>query len=396
MGVGGGEHVARHHDQLFLGRGPLGERLARAPRSPREEIEGAPRSDELVVVTQARHQRVPLAAALGQRRVHRAVEGRDRSPLARLRGADKRVLLHHRDRIDDRLRAVDPAHPPAGHRVRLGKPVDHHHLLGVQGRGVEWRVVAVGAVELVADERHAPLLGEQCQVADRGSIGHESGRVGGRVEQDRPGGRRDRGCHAVDVDREGGRRVDRHHPATEKLDERPVHHERRLKDDHLVAGINQRHQREHQRPARPARHAELPLGLARLAAGLGLEPLAERRNALRGRVAVFPGVGRRLGRLPGSRRHREIGLPDREIDRVVEPRRKIEGLADARRVKRRRPPRHAPPRTPALLGWSQGGVRHASARVLEEFGEPLGQLRPPGVERDHLAVAANQDQLRDA
>jgi hypothetical protein len=63
-----------------------------------------------------------------------------------------------------------------------------------------------------------------------------------------------------------------------------------------------------------------------------LEPLPQGGDALRGRVAVPAGVDGRLGRLAGRRRHFEIGLADREIDRVFEPGREVEDLADARRI----------------------------------------------------------------
>ena len=119
----------------------------------------------------------------------------------------------------------------------------------------------------------------------------------------------------------------------QKLHQRPIHHERRLEENHLVARIDQRHQRQHEGAAGAARHAERSARLAKFLPHLGLEPVTQGRNALRGRVAIFAGVNRRLGRLPGLGRHGKVGLADGEIDRILELGGQIEGLADAGGIK---------------------------------------------------------------
>ena len=168
------------------------------------------------------------------------------------------------------------------------------------------------------------------QAADRFCIDHDAGGIGGRVEQDRAGGGGHRRRDLIDIDAEGRRGVDHHAPATEELDQGPIHHERRFEDDHLVTGIDQGHQHQRQSAARTARHTEPAVGLAQLILDLLLEPFAERGDALRGRVAIPAGIDGRLGGLAGSRRHLEVGLADREVDGVLEFRREVEDLADAR------------------------------------------------------------------
>ena len=200
----------------------------------------------------------------------------------------------------------------------------------MQGRGGEGGVVAVGTVELVADQRRAPRIRQVRQAADRVCIDHDAGGIGGRVEQDRAGGGGHRRRDLIDIDAEGRRGVDHHAPATEELDQGPIHHERRFEDDHLVTGIDQGHQHQRQSAARTARHTEPAVGLAQLFLDLLLQPFAERGDALCGRVAIPAGIDGRLGGLAGSRRHLEVGLADREVDGVLEFRREVEDLADAR------------------------------------------------------------------
>jgi len=160
------------------------------------------------------------------------------------------------------------------------------------------------------------------------------GGIGRRVQEDHLGLGRDRRRHSGHVDRERGGRVERHDLPPEKLHQRPIHHEGRLEDDHLVAGIDEGHQGQDQPAGGAAGDQQPPIGLARLGSGGRLEPILQRGNALGQRVAVSARVDRRLRSGPGPRRHGEVGLADREVDRVVEPGRQLEGLADPGGIER--------------------------------------------------------------
>ena len=203
MAVGLSKHAARHHEQFLPLHGLFRKGLAGTAGRLWIEVERTTRLHEPVVVLQARHQLVSLAAALGQRQIHRAVERGNRRPLAHLRCTDERVLLQHGAGVHDRLRSVHPADPPAGHGVRLREAVDHDHRLGVQGRGGEGGVVAIRTVEFVADQRDAARLRQLRQAANRVGIDHHAGGIGGRVEQDRASGWSHRRRDPIDIDSEG-------------------------------------------------------------------------------------------------------------------------------------------------------------------------------------------------
>ena len=127
---------------------------------------------------------------------HVDVQRRQRRPLQRLRRTDERVLLQHRDLVDDRRRAVHEAQPPAGHAVRLAEAVDHDRLVVPPRRARERRVVAELAVDFVADQRDVALRRQLRQRPHFGFARHRAGRIGRAVEQDHLRPRRDRGRHA--------------------------------------------------------------------------------------------------------------------------------------------------------------------------------------------------------
>ena len=64
----------------------------------------------------------------------------------------------------------------------------------------------------------------------------------------------------------------------------------------------------------------------------GLQLLAQHGHALRQGVAVLAALDGVDGRLADRLGHVEVGLADREVDRVLQLRRQVEHLADARGV----------------------------------------------------------------
>jgi hypothetical protein len=165
-----------------------------------------------------------------------------------------------------------------------------------------------------------------------GARGDAAGGVGRAVEQQQAGARGDRAFEQVRVDEEvRGVGVEEHRPAAEEVDQVLVHHEVGIGDHHLVAVVDQRAQGQEQPARDPGGHQGLlvvphPAGEGLL---LGLELGAQFGDALGLGVGVAVGAdggARGVLDLVGDR---EVGLADRQVDRVLERLGEVEDAADA-------------------------------------------------------------------
>ena len=117
----------------------------------------------------------------------------------------------------------------------------------------------------------------------------------------------------------------------------PVHHEVGIRQQDLVAGIQQRQERQDDAARHPRReHARLGTVPA-LAFHLIEDPRVERRKTTRHGVAVVPfahgaarGLDERLRRL-------EMRLTDGEVDRILHRRHELEDPPDAARLEAAHP-----------------------------------------------------------
>ena len=96
-----------------------------------------------------------------------------------------------RERVDERRRQDRVAQPPAGHRVRLGEPVEHDRPVREAGQRGDRDVLAVvddPPVDLVGEDRHLGVaeheLGDPLDVRARE---HAAGGVRGRVDDQQAG-----------------------------------------------------------------------------------------------------------------------------------------------------------------------------------------------------------------
>ena len=86
--------------------------------------------------------------------------------------------------------------------------------------------------------------------------------LAGDVEEDRLRPRRDRRGDAVHVESEVRIGVDEHRHAAGERDHRRVADEVRIEQDHLVAGVDGREQRQNQGPAGAAGQDHVAVGVA--------------------------------------------------------------------------------------------------------------------------------------
>ena len=142
--------------------------------------------------------------------------------------------------------------------------------------------------------------------------------LAGRVQQDGARARRDGGTHRVHVElpvRLGQRH--QHRIDAQRLERVHVVAVERLEDQHLVAGIEQRHGRGVQAGRRARGHHHFAFGVvaqAVVALLLGRDGLAQARNAVASRVDVLPvadGLDRRGLNHVG---HRRVADALRQVD----------------------------------------------------------------------------------
>src|SRR5229473_4879752 len=75
--------------------------------------------------------------------------------------ADKSKLLKLSHFLNDGAGSVGITQPPASHAIGLAEAVEDQDILVELGRAAKVAVVAIGAVNLVAQEQDAALLGQE-------------------------------------------------------------------------------------------------------------------------------------------------------------------------------------------------------------------------------------------
>ena len=151
----------------------------------------------------------------------------------------------------------------------------------------------------------------------------------GRIEDQQLGSRRDRFLDPIGMEAEIGIAVDDDRLSAGHRQQVLVHHEVGIEEDRFVAGIDGGEDRQQQSAADAAGDEHIADVAADLRRQIFAQPLAQRGDALRLRVAVVAGLDRLDGGVLGDIGHIKIRQADREVDRVLHLRRKVEDLADA-------------------------------------------------------------------
>ena len=160
-------------------------------------------------------------------------------------GRNKQVLLETDQRTDRADRCDDVAQPEPGHRVALGKSIEHETLVRhPKRRGIGDTVVQESVVHLIRQHRH-PKLGQRAHHLWRL---HGAGGVGGRGNQDPLRPRGHRRPHPLDVDLIAidGQRGDEHTTPAAHLDHVGITRVVRGRHDDLVPGVQQQVEDEQQ------------------------------------------------------------------------------------------------------------------------------------------------------
>ena len=237
--------------------------------------------------------------------------------------------LRHDGRV--RRREAD-AH--AGHRVGFGERA--HVDQPVAQRGVAHqcgqRPVDDAVVDAIGDEEEVVLKRRLLERRQGVFPQHRARRIVGRGEENRARARRDVRGKVLSRDREAvRRRLHRDIHAAAKLDLRLVEPEGRHGHDHLVPGVENRHQRAGERLRRADGHKRL---LRRVT---GVKAAVEVRGGLRKQLRIA-GV-RRIMRLPAEDRLRdarahgqrrvEVRLADRQREATGNGLRRLADAPDA-------------------------------------------------------------------
>ena len=226
------------NDQQVVTNGLGHEVAARPPRSFREDVERSSRLYNFKVILQAFVKPVAFLPIGRGKRAGIDFQRRDPGVLDHAGSADKAELLKLDHLLDKQLRAVRVSQAPAGHAVGLAEAVKDDHLLVELGRAVARGVVAEGTVNFVTQEQDVTLVRQQGQVAQGlARIGNSRG-VGGAVDEDGLGARRERGADAVHVNCKIRIRIDVHRSAAGERNQMGIHHKIGIENDDLIAGIH--------------------------------------------------------------------------------------------------------------------------------------------------------------
>ena len=303
--------------------------LAEQPLHRRVGVERALRHRAVDALDLVEHRDDRLAAAV-EGRLH-LVDGRqvalDRGQGRALRDVGdvgRRVRLEVGRGGDQVLRADHPADPPAGHRVGLGDPVDHHAVVGEvraehgQRAGLH-AVVHEVLVDLVGERPQVVVLDPLADRADLVGRVDRAGRVGRRDEEQHLGALGAGRLELLDGDLVALGLVGehRHGHAAGELDRLGVRRPVRRRHDHLVAGVDHRRERAVDRllAAVGDHHLARLDGVPAVAQRLLGDRLLELGQAAGGRVAVVlrvaAGLDRGLDDVVGGR---EVRLAGPEAD----------------------------------------------------------------------------------
>ncbi len=279
-----------------------------------------------VVVREEIEQHVPALLERGAHlrdRVAGVFERLDAGVLDEVRGAGDRVGVEFPGLVDQFLGGGEVAQPPARHRVGLREAVDRDRaFLHVRERPQRDGRFAVRhlPVDLVGDDGHVVLDGEVAHGL-HGIVGvHRPGRVRGSVHDEHLGlvahgfGEvLERGFEREVVSSE----VDPREVAPREFHHRLVGHPRRVQQDDLVAGPDERLDRLVEGLLAPGRDDEVLRAVAEatVAEVVG-DGLPECRDPVGGGVAVVAGVECVLRGVDDVRGRLEVRFADAQVDDV--------------------------------------------------------------------------------
>src|SRR5205814_805074 len=141
------------------------EFAARARGRVWEHVEGAARLGDFVARFQRFVKAIAFAAVIGDMGRKIIVPGDQAGVLHYAGGANVGELLKLGHFFNNGSRTVGVGEPPAGHAVGLAEAVEDQDIVIELGGAAKTTVIAVGAVNLVAQEQDAALLGQKSQVA---------------------------------------------------------------------------------------------------------------------------------------------------------------------------------------------------------------------------------------
>src|SRR5438876_1936556 len=306
-----------------LGRLPpelldVGEDIEGAARRPARHAGQAaePLDDEVAAALELRHH------ALGRRLV--ALERGDPGQLGERRRAGVRVHHEPGQVLGERRRHDPVAEPPAGHRERLREPVEEDRVLAHPGQAQERHELALVeelAVDLVGEHRDPERARDLRHPLDLRPREDAAGRVLRRVDDDQLRLPADPLLEEPEVEAEPRLLQERNrhrHPAHE-VDDRFVDGKAGVRVDHLVAAVDERHDREEHDRLRAGRDHDLLRSDGRAAGGRDVP--GDRRAQL-GESGRRPVVGRprvegALGGVADVLGRVEVGLADLEVNDLL-------------------------------------------------------------------------------
>ena len=269
------------------------------------------------------HELAPATELLDHRArlVHRASERRHAGVLDERGDAGGRVHEEPDQGIDERLGHRGEPAAPAGHRERLGQPVQEHGPLqhpGHRGDARELAVVLHLRVDLVREQPGVAVGQQLARSPDLLRREDPARRVLRRVEDHEPRPRAEARRELVGVEAEVVDLPQRqgHGRRAQPADRRLIDREAGIRIDDLVAGVAGGEDREEQErlgtgsdehPRR--RYVDAPGGAQVLR-----RRLAQLGDPGRRAVVGLPRAQRRHAGLDHVRRSGEIGLPDLEMD----------------------------------------------------------------------------------
>ena len=232
------QHVARDRPFDELCRPLIARRFDKGVKRPA-------RLDKLELVSQAFTEQVAFLPVRIDQVADVIVQSRQSRLLKRRGRTDKRILLYLGHLFDNILKTFvsrDVTQAPAGHRMRFAETLHNKALLVVFRNA---RTLAV-ITELLVN-----LVGHDENVFFAGNLGHRphlllridlSGRIAGRIEDYHFRFVRDRLGDPVNGQLKIRIAVDKYTLSTQQIDQMLVHDKVGIRYDHLVTGIDKRHE----------------------------------------------------------------------------------------------------------------------------------------------------------
>ncbi len=306
---------------------PDSDKESVAPR-PRigEDVEGAGglARDSQTDLSQRGHEVGPALVVGRPHRgdvVLRLRERCDAGHLYEVVGAQEEVLLDLLARANELLRRDEVAETPTRHRVGLREPVQHERPVGVLEDAVGALHEVQTVVDLVAHDPDTCLLGDGRELAEVLLAEHRAHRIRRRVDDDAARARRDGGPHLVrpETERVLGTHRHRHGHSAEECDVVGIRRIAGVRDDDLVARIEQGAEEQQHRRRRALAHDDV-LGVdVDAVRGIEVERygLAQARQAERLRVAGVAVLHRLLGGVLDDVGGGQVRIADLQTDDVA-------------------------------------------------------------------------------